>query len=54
MVDDEDVIKSFQAWATYMIKVPEKNDVGYVFTMIESLKKVLGALDYLITTKLKG
>ena len=54
MVDDEDVIKSFQVWSTYMIKVPEKNDVVYVFTMVESLKKVLGALDYLITTKLKG
>ena len=54
LTEEEDVVKALQGWSTYMTKTPDKDDVIYVFNMIDSLKKVLGALEYLVTTKLKG
>ena len=54
LTEDKDIVTAFQGWSSYMTKVPEKNDVVYVFNMVDSLKKVLGALEYLVTTKFKG
>ena len=54
LTDEEDIVKAIQGWSTYMTKVPDKDDIIYVFNMVDSLMKVLGALDYLVTTKFKG
>lgn len=54
LTEEEDIVKALQGWSTYMTKTPDKDDIIYVFNMIDSLKKVLGALEYLVTTKLKG
>lgn len=54
LTDEEDIVKAFQGWSMYMTKVPDKDDVVYVFNMIDSLEKVLGALEYLVSIKFKG
>lgn len=54
LTDEEDIVKAVQGWSTYMTKVPDKDDIVYVFNMVDSLMKVLGSLDYLVTTKFKS
>lgn len=54
LTEDSDITKAFQVWSSYMTKVPEKNDSVYIFTIVDSLKKVLAALEHLVVAKTKG
>lgn len=54
LTEDSDITKAFQVWSNYMTKVPEKNESVYIFTIVDSVKKVLAALEHLIVAKAKS
>lgn len=51
---EEDIVLAFDVWKSKMSKVPEKTTDIDIFTMVDSAKKVLGALAGLIITGFKG
>lgn len=51
---DEDIVNSFNIWKSYMTKAPQKSEKLNPFTLTQSLKKVLGALGYLVTSSIKS
>ena len=51
---DEDLITAFNAWTAYMCEVPLKSQEVSPFTIVDSFKKVIGALSSLVSTKQKS
>lgn len=54
LTEGEDLVNSFVAWKSYMTKTPSKTEKVDPITLGQSVKKVLGALGYLVTSSFKG
>jgi hypothetical protein len=51
---EEDIILAFDVWRAKLSTIPEKSSKIDIFTVVDSAKKVLGALSGLIITGFKG